>query len=72
MMTDLESVLSDIEKLDNEELIIVVSEVSKRIKRKNKAEAALKKLKGKGKGLWNDHEPQDHVNELRKDRSFNV
>lgn len=71
-MNNLESVLSDIEKLDNEELIIVVSEVIKRIKRKNKAEAALKKLKGKGKGLWNDHEPQGYVNELRKDRSFNV
>ena len=68
-MSNLESVLSKIGELDDEELLLVLGEVNSKIKRRDKAKEIIENFSGKTKGLWST-EPQKYVEELRKDRSI--
>lgn len=64
-MSHLEVVLQEIPALDEQELKIVLAEVSRRLGKKDQALNVLRKYRGRGKGVWAE-DAQEHVNKLRE------
>ena len=66
-MSTLESIISKIDELDDKELLLS-SKVNSKIKRRDKAKEIIENFTGKADGLWSQTEPQEYIEELRKDR----
>lgn len=64
-MTKVQALLLEINKLDQIELELILREVLDRINLKNRAEKALDKLVGSGKGTW-ESDAQDYIHALRE------
>ena len=64
-MTKVQALILEINKLDHLELEQILKEVLARINLKNRAENALDKLVGSGKGTW-ESDAQDYIHALRE------
>lgn len=51
-MTKVQTLMLEINKLDQNELELILKEILRRIDRRKRAEAALNKLVGSGIGVW--------------------
>lgn len=65
-MTRVQTLMLEINKLDQAELELILREILRRVDRRNRAEAALDKLMGRGSGVW-DGDAQQYINALRED-----
>jgi len=63
-MTKVQTLILEINKLDQEELELILKEILHRVDRRKRAEAALNKLVGSGIGVWAS-DAQKTVNTLR-------
>ena len=65
-MTKVQTLMLEINKLDQSELELILKEILRRIDRKKRAEVALNKLIGSGTGVWGS-DAQQYINALRED-----
>ena len=65
-MTKVQTLMLEINKLDQNELELILKEILRRIDRRKRVEAALNKLMGSGIGVWS-LEAQEYINALRED-----
>jgi hypothetical protein len=65
-MTKVQTLMLEINKLDQSELELILKEVLRRIDRRKRVEAALNKLVGSGVGVWG-LDAQEYINALRED-----
>ncbi len=48
----LEKILNQIQSLSSEEIAILMTELNKQIEKANKIRLALQRVRGKGRGVW--------------------
>jgi hypothetical protein len=65
-MTKVQTIISEINELNLNELEVVLKEILRRIDRKRRIEAALDKIIGLGQGVW-DSDAQKHIDSLRQE-----
>ena len=65
-MTKMQSLIKEINKLDINDLEVILKEVLRRVNRKKRIEKALDNLIGIGQGVW-DLDAQAYIQELRED-----
>jgi hypothetical protein len=63
-MTKVQTLMLEINKLDQYELELILKEILRRIDRRKRAKAALDKLEGCGIGVW-ESDAQQYINALR-------
>ncbi len=68
-MKDLNCILEEIEKLSSEEKVSVYNHIQSRLTKKEHILASLEKIRGIGKGIW-DEDAQEYINRLRADDRF--
>ncbi|MCB9282667.1 MAG: hypothetical protein H6563_01220 [Lewinellaceae bacterium] len=64
-MTKVQTLMLEINKLDQNELELIQREILRRVDRRKRAEAALNKLVGSGMGVWGL--AQQYLNAFRED-----
>lgn len=64
-MTKIQTLIGELNTLNLDELELMLKEVLRRLDQKKRAEAALDKLIGAGKGVW-EEDAQQYTNELRE------
>ena len=67
-MSTLESIISKIDELDDKELLLLSSKVNSKIKKRDQAKKIIENFTRKADSLWSQTEPQEYIEELRKDR----
>ena len=65
-MSKTEEILTEINKLNRDELDIIYQELVKKMDKLDKFRTAIEKVRGIGKGVWG-MDAQEYINELRKD-----
>ncbi len=68
-MTKVQTIIKEIETLDERELEEVLQFLLNKTHRSEKIKAKLAKYRGKGQGVWQE-DAQHHINELRKDDRY--
>lgn len=63
-MSKTDQIISEINLLNDEELDIIYQELLKKISKLDRLKNVLKKVRGKGKGVWGT-DAQEYVNEIR-------
>ncbi|MDO8366844.1 MAG: hypothetical protein Q7T20_08620 [Saprospiraceae bacterium] len=66
-MSKVDLIIQEINHLPQSDLEILVREIQQKLERLKKVKAALKKVKGAGKGVWKI-DAQEFVNQSREDR----
>lgn len=68
-MTKVQKLMSEINKLDQKELELILKEIVRRIDRRKRTESVLNQLAGSGVGVWGA-DAQQYIDTLREhDRS---
>ncbi len=65
-MTKVEQILKETGSLHSDEIILIVQELLKRIKKAENVKRIISEYKGAGKGVWKI-DAQEYVNESRSD-----
>ena len=65
-MSRTELLIQEIKSLSPNELETVLREIVQRVESAHRVEELLAKIRGKGKGIWDD-DAQEYVNRLRND-----
>jgi len=66
-MSKVDLIILEINDLPQSDLEILAREIQQKLERLKKIKAALKKVKGAGKGVW-QIDAQEFVNQSREDR----
>jgi hypothetical protein len=67
---DVQQILKEIESLPQNMQLEVLSKLSHKLKKYNRILGSLDKLRGLGKGLWDNEEAQQYINRLRANDRF--
>ena len=66
-MSKVDLIIQEINHLPQSDLEVLAREIQQKLERLKKVKAALKKVKGSGKGVW-DGDAQEIINQSREDR----
>ncbi len=66
-MSKIDLIIQEINHLPQSDLEVLAQEIQQKLERLKKVKAALKKVKGAGKGIW-QIDAQEFVNQSREDR----
>jgi hypothetical protein len=67
---DVQQILKEIESLPQNMQLEVLSKLSHKLKKYNRILGSLDKLRGLGKGLWDNEDAQQYINRLRANDRF--
>ncbi|MBP6812461.1 MAG: hypothetical protein KA138_13120 [Saprospiraceae bacterium] len=66
-MSKVDLIIQEINHLPQSDLEVLAREIQQKLERLKKVKAALKKVKGSGKGVW-DGDAQEIINQSREER----
>lgn len=66
-MSKVDLIIQEISNLPQSDLEVLAAEIQQKLERLKRVKAALKKVKGAGKGVW-EMDAQEFINQSREDR----
>ena len=70
MKIDVNKILNQIDDLPIEEQLEIYAHLASKLKKREQILSTLERIRGKGKGLWENVDAQEYVNGLRKNDKF--